>query len=164
MKMQLLIVVLFILRCSADLKVSIDAKGGYQISINNSPWLRSSRTAVYVDNQWYSSEDNSLPLRNITSSQGTDPVLGSWIEAQLNYDLVRSGVHTNIIGRIRQWQSYSAVTFHLETGDQEMINTVPLDVKNVRTVFPSFEIEQIGSDDQRGYFTYASKRGFDSIT
>ena len=158
--MHLLVFVLLIFRCSADMKVSIDAKGGYEISINNSPWLRSSRTALYVDNKWYSSDDNSLPLTNISTSRGNDPILGSWSETQLNYDLVRNGMHTNIVGRIRQWQVFSAVTFHLETGDQEMTNTVPLNEKYVRTIFPSFEIEQISDHDQRGYFTYASEFDF----
>ena len=152
--MHLVVFFFLIVVCSGDLKVSVDEKGGYQISIDSSPWLRSSRTALYVDNTWYSSQDNSLTLTNITSTQGTDPILGSWSETQLNYDLVRSETHTRIVGRIRQWCSFSAVTFHLETGDQALTNTVPLDINHVRTVFPSFDIEQIDNHDQRSFFTY----------
>jgi hypothetical protein len=163
MKMHLLVFFFLILGCGGDLQVSVDKKGGYQISIDNLPWLRSSRTALYVDNTWYSSQDNSLPLTNITSTQGDDPILGGWSETQLNYDLVRSETHTRIVSRIRQWRSFSAVTFHLETGDQELTNTVPLDINHVRTVFPSFDIEQIDNHDQRGFFTYAGELHFRSI-
>ena len=35
-----------------------------------------------------------------------------------------------------------------------MTNTVPLDMDHVRTVFPSFYIEQMDENDQRGYFTF----------
>ncbi len=100
-------------------------------------------------------------MTSITYAQGEDPILGSWSETQLNYDLVRSGIHTKIVGHIRQWRSFSAVTFHLDTSDQEMTNTVPLNITSVRTVFPSFEIEQIGESDRRGYFTYEGEMAGD---
>ncbi|CAF1248650.1 unnamed protein product [Adineta steineri] len=150
-----------ILGCWGDLKVLVNEKGEYQISIDNNPWLRSSRTALYVDNIWYSTDDNSLPLINISSTQGEDPILGGWNETQLNYDLALNGTHTKIVGRIRQWHSFSAITFHLETGNREMINTVPLDMNHVRTVFPSFDIEQIDSYDQRSFFTYEGEMAGD---
>jgi len=152
--MYLLVLVLLIAECWSDIKVSMDEKGGYKIIINDNVWLRSSRTAIYSDNTWYSSDDNTLPLINISTAQGNDPNLGSWSETQLNYDLARSGIHTQIVGHIRQWDSVSAITFHLDTGDQVMTNTVPLDMNHVRTIFPSFYIEQIDINDQRGYFTF----------
>jgi len=155
--MHLLVLFFLIIGCWCDIKVSVDEKGGYKISIDNTVWLRSSRTALYVDNKWYSTDENSLPLTSISSAQGYDPLLGSWNETQLNYDLVRSGTHTKIVGHIRQWNSFSAITFHLDTGDQMMTNTVPLDMDHVRTVFPSFHIEQIDMNNQRGYFTFSGE-------
>jgi hypothetical protein len=155
--MQLLIFFALIVGCLGDIKVSVDEKGGYTISINGKEWLRSSQTALYADNQWYSSENNSLPLTNIVTAQGNDQNLGSWNETQLNYDLVRNGTHTKIVASIREWHQISAITFYLDTGDQILTNTVPLDMNQVRTVFPSFNIEKIGNDDQRGYFTFAGE-------
>jgi hypothetical protein len=158
--MHLLVLFFLIVGCSCDIKVSVNEKGGYNISIDGNIWLRSSRTALYVDNQWYSSDDNTLPLTSISYDQGNDPNLGSWNETQLIYDLVRSGIHTKIVGRIREWQEISAITFHLDTGDQVMTNTVPFDTYHVRTIFPSFHIEQIDMNDNRGYFTFAGKLYF----
>ncbi len=155
--MHLLVFFFLLVGCRGDIKVSIDEKGGYKISINGKEWLRSSHTALYADNQWYSSENNSLPLTNIVTAQGNDPNLGSWNETQLNYDLVRNGTHTKIVASIREWHQISAVTFYLDTSDQILTNTVPLDMNQVRTVFPSFNIEKIDSDDQRGYFTFAGE-------
>jgi hypothetical protein len=152
--MHLLVLLFLIVGCSGDVRVSVDQKGGYNISIGDRLWLRSSRTAIYVDNTWYSSENNSLPLTNIAYEQGNDPNLGGWNETQLIYDLVRSGIHTKIVGHIRQWSAFSAITFHLDTGDQIMTNTIPFNIDHVRTVFPSFHIEQIDQNDQRGYFTF----------
>ena len=152
--MHLLVFFLLFVSCRADLKVSVDDKGGFTLSVDGNIWLRSSRTALYADDQWYSSDNNSLPLTSISTAQGTDPNLGSWNETQLNYDLLRSGTHTKIVGRIRQWSMVSAITFHLDTGDQVLMNTVSLGTSGVRTVFPSFHVEQIGDDDQRGYFTF----------
>ncbi len=154
MKMHLFLLLLLIVGCLSDVRVLVDQKGGYNISIDDRLWLRSSRTAIYVDNTWYSSDNNSLPLTNITYEQGNDPNLGGWNETQLIYDLVRSGLHSKIVGHIRQWSLISAITFHLDTGDQIMTNTVPFNIDHVRTVFPSFHIEQIDQNDQRGYFTF----------
>ncbi|CAF3719866.1 unnamed protein product [Adineta steineri] len=159
--MRVFVFLLFIVGCWCDIRVSIDQNGRYNISIGDHIWLRSARTALYVDNKWYSSHDNTLPLIDISFAQGIDSNLGHWNETQLNYDLVRDGIHTKIVGRIRQWYSYSAITFHLDTGDQIMTNTVPLTMNTVRTVFPSFDIEQIDSNDQRGYFTIAGEMAGD---
>jgi hypothetical protein len=152
--MHLLVFLFLIVGCSGNVRVSVDQKGGYNISIDDRLWLRSSRTAIYVDNTWYSSDNNSLPLTNIAYEQGNDPKLGGWNETQLIYDLARSGIHTKIVGHIRQWSAFSAITFHLNTGDQMMTNTIPYNIDHVRTVFPSFHIEQIDQNDQRGYFTF----------
>jgi hypothetical protein len=152
--MHILVVFLLLVGCLGDIKVSVDQEGGYNISVNDHIWLRSSHTAIYVDNKWYSSNDNSLPLINVDYAEGNDPNLGSWNETQLIYDLVRSGIHTKIVSHIRQWNSVSAITFHLDTGNQTLINTVPLSMEDVRTVFPSFHIEQMTTNDQRGYFTF----------
>ncbi len=157
MKMHLLVLLLLVVGCYSDIKVSVDQKGGYNISVNDQLWLRSSYTAIYVDNKWHSSNNDSLPLTDVAYAEGNDPNLGSWNETQLIYDLVHSGIHTKVVGHIRQWNSVSAITFHLDTGDQTLINTVPLDMDDVRTVFPSFHIENMHESDQRGYFTYAGE-------
>ena len=112
---------------------------------------------VYVDNKWYSSEDNSLPFIDIARRSGVDPNLGDYIDIQLTYDLVRSGIHTKIVGHIRDRYSGSAISFHLNIGDQMMTNTMPLDMHHVHTVFPSFHIEQIDMNDQRDYFTFSGE-------
>jgi len=163
--MHLLVLLLLIVECWSwgNIEVVVDQKGGYNITIGNRVWLRSSRTAIYVDNKWYSSDDNSLPLIDISRGSGFDPHLGDYIDIKLSYDLVRSGIHTRIVGHIRDWYSGSAISFHLDTGDQMMTNTVPLDMDHVRTVFPSFHIEQIDKNDQRGYFTFEGKIDFSSI-
>jgi hypothetical protein len=155
--MHLLVLLLLIVGCWGNVRVSVDQKGGYNISVNDHIWLRSSRTALYVDNKWYSSDDNSLPLTNVAYAQGNDPNLGAWNETQLIYDLNRNGTHIKIVGHIRQWSLVSAFTFHLDTGDQILTNTISLDMDHVRTVFPSFNIEQIDMNDQRGYFTFEGK-------
>jgi hypothetical protein len=155
--MHLLVFFFLIVGCLGDIKVSVDEKGGYTIRINGKEWFRSSHTALYTDNKWYSSDNNSLPLVNITTGQGNDPNLGSWNETQLNYDLVRKRTNTKIVASIREWHQISAITFYLDTGDQILTNTVPLDMNQVRTVFPSFNIENIDHDDQRGYFTFAGR-------
>ncbi len=157
MKMHLLLLLFLIVACCGDVRVSVDEKGGYNISINGQVWLRSSHTAIYVDDRWYSSDVNTLPLKEITYAEGNDPNLGSWNETQLNYDLVHSGTHRKIVGSIRQWKSIPAITFHLNTGDQIMSSTVPLVTNRVRTVFPGFNIEQIDMNDQRGYFAFSGK-------
>jgi len=154
MKMHLLIFLSIIIGCLSDIKVSVNQTGGYTILVNGTEWLRSSRIGLYIDNKWYSSDDKSLPLMNITTDQGTDRYLGSWNETQLNYDLIRSGIHTKIVASIRQWHQISAFTFHLDTGNQTLMNTIPLDKNQVRTIFPSFNIEKINDNDQRAYFTF----------
>ena len=152
--MQLLVFFLLVLGCSCDIQVNIDNKGGFNITIDGNLWLRSARTALYADEKWYSSDDNSLPLTSMAMDQGMDPNLGAWNETQLIYDLVRSGTHSKVIGRIRQWKDVSALTFHLDTGDQVLTSNTALDAKTVRTIFPSFYIEQTSKTNQRGYFTF----------
>ncbi|CAF4204876.1 unnamed protein product [Rotaria sp. Silwood2] len=154
--MHLLELLLLVVGCWGwgNIEVLIDQKGGYNVTIGNRVWLRSSRTAIYVDNKWFSSDDNSLPLTGISYTSGFDPNLGDYRDFQLSYDLVRSGIHTQIIGHIRDWYSGSGISFHLDTGNLTMTNTVPLGMDHVRTVFPSFYIEQIDKNDQRGYFTF----------
>jgi hypothetical protein len=88
MKMHLVFFFL-IIGCYASIEVLIDEKGGYVIDINGRKWLQSSRTALYVDNKWYSSDDKSLPLINITTNQGTDRNLGEYI---LFRDVEHSGI------------------------------------------------------------------------
>jgi hypothetical protein len=152
--MRLSVFFFLIIGCWADIKVSIDEKGGYVIHIHGRKWLQSSRTALYVDNKWYSSDDKSLPLTNITTGHGVDQNLGGWNETCLNYDLVRNETHTKIIASIRQWHKISAITFHLDTGSQVLTNTIPLHMDEVRTIFPSFNIEKIDTNDTRSYFTF----------
>ncbi|CAF1513373.1 unnamed protein product, partial [Adineta ricciae] len=139
------------------MRVLVDQEGGYKIKIGDFTWLYSSHTALYVDDKWYSSDDDSLPLTGISFAQGSDVNLGSWNETQLNYDLVHGGIHTKIVGHIRQWQTNSAITFHLDTGDQILSNSIPLDMDSVRTVFPSFHIKQLHEYDQLGFFTFAGE-------
>ncbi|CAF1089846.1 unnamed protein product [Rotaria sp. Silwood1] len=133
----------------------------YNITIGRRVWLRSSCTAIYVDNTWYSSDDNTLPLTGISYTSGFDPNLGDYRDFQLSYDLVRDGIHTTIVGHIRDWYGASGISFHLDTGDQIMTNIVPLDMDHVRTVFPSFCIEQMDQNDQRGYFTFEEEMSGD---
>ncbi|CAF3526814.1 unnamed protein product [Rotaria sp. Silwood1] len=47
-----------------------------------------------------------------------------------------------------------AITFHLNIGDKILMNNKLLDKNQVRTIFPSFNIEQIHRNDNRGYFTF----------
>ncbi|CAF3564069.1 unnamed protein product [Rotaria socialis] len=153
--MRLVLFLFLIVGCWCDVKVLIDQNGGYNITVDNQIWLRSARTAIYVDNRWYSTEDNSLPLTNISTAQGNDPNLGSWNETILTYNLTRNQSSTPVVARIRQWNIVSAFTFHLETGDRALTDRLPLDMEQVRTVFPSFYIEKMSMDDQRGYFTFS---------
>ncbi|CAF1499818.1 unnamed protein product [Adineta ricciae] len=152
--MRLVVILFFVVGCSCDLRVLIDQNGGYNVTVNNQLWLRSARTAIYVDSRWYSTDNQSLPLVDIRTDQGTDPNLGSWNETRLTYNLVRPQSSTSIVARIRQWNIVSAYTFHLETGDQALTNEVVLDMEQVRTVFPSFHIEKTDMGDNRGYFTF----------
>jgi hypothetical protein len=162
--MRLIVFLLLVVACWGDVRVSVDQTGAYNISVNNQLWLRSSRTAIYVDDRWYSTEiNNSLPLISITEAQGTDPNLGSWNETRLTYSLVRNQTTTPVIAQIRQWSSASAFTFHLDIGDVALTNNIALDFEQVRTVFPSFYIEKTDANDQRGYFTFGGEKKFFSI-
>lgn len=153
MKMQVVVFLLLILGCSCDIRVLIDQNGNYNITVNNRVWLRSSRTAIYADDQWYSTENKTISLTSITTDQGVDPNLGSWNETKLNYNLIRTGKTTPIIAHIRQWNMISAFTFQLETGDNELTTSAALSHEDIRTVFPSFLIEQMDVNDNRGYIT-----------
>jgi len=158
--MHLAVFLLIIIGCYCDVRVLLNQYGGYNITVNNQLWLRSSRTAIYADNQWYSTENNSLPLINITVAQGIDPYLGSWNETKLIYSLIRNQTSTLIIAHIRQWTAASAFTFHLDIGDVALTNRLALDFEQVRTVFPSFCIEKTDTNDQRGYFTFGGEKKF----
>lgn len=151
--MHFLLLFLFIFGCWGDIQVLIDKNGSYNITVNNKLWLRSSRTAIYFDDQWYSTEDKTLSLSDITTAQGTDPNLGSWNETKLIYKLIRSEKPNSIITRVRQWSAISAFTFYLETGDAALTTQIPLKNETVRTVFPSFLIEKMNKNDDRGYIT-----------
>ena len=158
------ILLLCIIGCYSNLKVSIDKTGAYNVTVNDKLWLRSSRTALYADNRWYSTENGSLTLSSITEAQGTDPNLGAWNETLLTYSFAGNQASAPIIAHIRQWSSVSALSFHLETGDQVLENQVVLDYDQIRTVFPSFYIEKIDSNDDRGYFRVGGAMGgFDEI-
>jgi len=152
--MRLAVFLLLIVGCWCDVRVVIDQNGAYNITVNNQVWLRSARAAIYVDDRWYSTENNSLPLVSITTAVGTDPSLGLWNETRITYNLVRSQTTTPIVARIRQWSIVPAFTFYLETGDTALTNKIALDMEQIRTVFPSFYIEKIDANDQRGYFTF----------
>jgi hypothetical protein len=158
--MRLVVFLLLIAGCWCDISVVIDQKGAYNITVNNQLWLRSSRTAIFVDDRWYSTENNSLPLISITTAQGTDRYLGSWNETKLTYNLIRNQTTTSVVAHIRQWSIVQAITFHLETGDIALTNKIALDMEQVRTVFPSFYIEKIDATDQRGYFTVGGEIQF----
>lgn len=153
--MKLFLFLLLIVSCSCYVKVSIDDKGAFNITVNDRVWLRSARTALFADNRWYSTEDNSLPLVEIKTAEGTDPLLESWNETQIIFNLVRPQGSTQVVAHIRQWSLVSAFTFHLDVGSNDLTNDISLDYDDVRTVFPSFYIEQTDTNDNRGYFTYA---------
>ncbi|CAF3624881.1 unnamed protein product [Rotaria sp. Silwood1] len=143
-------------KCWCDIRVSVDrVKGGYNVSVTDRVWLRSSHTSLYADERWYSSDDGSLPLIDTRLDQGNDENLGEWNETQLIYSLIRSGIQTNVTGRVRQWRSISAITLHLDIGNEPLTSSDSLSMDEVRTVFPSFNIERIDMNDQQGYFTYA---------
>lgn len=156
--MHLFILFSVILGCLSDLQVAIDKTGQYVIRVHGHDWFRSAETGLYTNDKWYSSDDKSLLLMNITMGQGTDRRLGSWNETQLHYDLNGNGVHTSVVASIRQWHEISAITFHLNTGNQTLTNTVPLDKDRVRTIFPSFKVEKLGASDNRSYFAFEGQR------
>jgi hypothetical protein len=152
--MRLLAFLLFVTAVCCNVQVLIDDKGGFNVTVGNQLWLRSARTAVYADDRWYSSDDKTLALVKISDANGVDPLLGSWNETQLIYSLVRNQSTSTVVARIRQWSIVFAFTFHLDMGENALTNTISLDMEEVRTVFPSFTIEQFNANDQRGYFTY----------
>ena len=153
--MRLAVLLLFIVGCWCDMRVLIDDHGNYNITVNNQVWLRSSRTAIYTDDRWYSTENNSLSLIDITTTHGLDPALGAWNETVFTYHLIRNQQMIPIVTSIRQWSMVSAITFYLDTGNAVLPIHEPLSVDDTRTVFPSFLIERMNKDDERGYFTYA---------
>lgn len=157
LKMRLLVVLLLFIGCACDIRVSIDQNGKYNITVNNTLWLRSSRTAIYADDRWYSTDNNSLPLVSITTAQGTDPYLGNWNETKLTYNLIRKQSTSTVVAHIRQWSMVPAFTFSLETGATELTSDKALEMDDVRTVFPSFYIEKTNPNDQRGYITIGGK-------
>ena len=106
--MRLVVFLIVIVGCWCDIRVLIDENGGYNITVNNQIWLRSSGIGIYVDDRWYSTENNSLPLLGITTAQGTDPYLGSWNETKLTYNLLRNETATSIVAHIRQWSIVSS--------------------------------------------------------
>jgi hypothetical protein len=158
--MRFFVFFLFIVECWCEIRVLIDKNGGYNITVNNQLWLRSSRTAIYADDRWYSTENMSLSLIGITTAQGLDPILGTWNETILTYNLVRDQQTTSIVARIRQWNMVLAFTFDLETGNKALTTKETLGKDDVRTVFPSFVIERTDNNDERGYFTVAGEIEF----
>jgi hypothetical protein len=155
--MRLVVFLLLFIGCSCDIRVLIDQNGRYNITVNNALWLRSSRTAIYADDLWYSTDNDSLALVNITTAQGTDSYLGNWNETKLTYNLIRNQSTTSVVAHIRQWSMVPAFTFYLETGDTALTNIKPLEMDQIRTVFPSFYIEKTNINDQRGYITIGGK-------
>lgn len=139
-----------------DLHVSIDPMhGNYNVTVNERVWFRSSYTAIYADHRWYRSDEDSLSLISTNIAQGNDPYLGRWNETQLVYRLTRDTSVTNVTSSIRQWESISAISFHLNTGDQSLPGGMSADTDQVRTVFPSFLFEQVSTDDHRGILSFA---------
>lgn len=158
--MHLAVLLFLIVGCWGDFRVVVDSNGAYNLTVNNKVWLRSSRTAIYADNRWYSTENNSLSLTTITTDQGIDPNLGAWNETKLTYSLFRNQTTIPVIAHIRQWSIVPAFTFHLETGNEVLTSPVARDFEEIRTVFPSFHIEKTDASDQRGYFTFGGKKSF----
>ena len=73
-----LLVVLLVVKCRCDVQVSVDrVTGEYRVSVGDQVWLRSSGTALYADERWYSSDDGSLPLIDTRLARGTDPY--TWV-------------------------------------------------------------------------------------
>jgi hypothetical protein len=155
--MRLVVFLLLVVGYSCDICVLIDQNGRYNITVNNVLWLRSSRTAIYADDQWYSTDNNSLPLVSITTAQGTDSYLGNWNETKLIYNLIRNQSTTSVVAHIRQWSMVPAFTFYLETGNTTLTSSTGLDLNQIRTVFPSFYVEKTNTNDQRGYITIGGK-------
>jgi len=157
--MRLLVFLFLIVGCWGDLRVLVDENGGYNIAVNNQIWLRSSRTAIYVDDQLYSTENNTLSLLGVTTAEGNDPYLGSWNETNFTYNIIRNQTFSSVVAHIRQWSIVPAITFHLETGGTALPSIIPLDMEQIRTVFPSFHIEKIDTNEL-GYFTFEGEIEF----
>ena len=84
---------------------------------------------------------NTLLLRD------DDMALGSWNETQLIYTLNCNGMVNNITGRIRQWDSLSAITFHLDTRYKVLMNNNVLGNNQIRATLSSFNVEKIDIND-----------------
>jgi hypothetical protein len=153
------VVFLLILKISfCDIKVSIDdVNGSYSIIINKRVWLRSSFTSLYSNNQWYTTKDGSLRFISKSFEEGNDSFLGQWNETHLIYNFNFNGTLNNVTGRIRQWNSISAITFYFDSGTTDFNNDILLDMDRVSTVFPSFHIEKVDENDQRGYLTFGGR-------
>jgi len=67
--MRFLVFCAFVFGCWGNINVIVYTKGGFNITVNGTVWLRSSRTALYAYNKWYSCDDNSLPFTGITTGQ-----------------------------------------------------------------------------------------------
>ena len=130
--MRLVVFLLLVIVCCCDIQVLTDRNGEYNITINDQIWLRSSRTGIYADDRWYSTEDKSLSLIDIRTAQGMDPSLGSWNETKLIYHLIRDQKTISVVARIRQWNIISALTFYLETGNTSFTSKKTLEQLEVR--------------------------------
>ncbi|CAF3069093.1 unnamed protein product [Rotaria sp. Silwood2] len=153
-KCILFLLILYRLSLS-DINVSIDnKKAEYNIIINNQIWLRSSYTRIYNNNQWLTSKDGSLLLIDSYLKQGYDFILGEFNETFFIYNFNLNNKSSNVTGRIRQWKSIPAITFHFDNNLIYLNNDIRLNIDQVQTVFPSFYIEKIDKDDHRAYFTF----------
>ncbi len=159
--MYFFVFLLIVKICLCDIEVLIDdLKGSYSILINNRIWLRSSYTSLYNSNQWYTTKDGSLCFISKDFKEGNHSILGEWNETQLIYNFNLNEKLNNLTGRIRQWKSISAITFYFDSGTIDLNNDILLDMDRVRTVFPSFYIEQIDKDDHRSYLTFGGIHSF----
>ncbi|CAF3545783.1 unnamed protein product [Rotaria sp. Silwood1] len=153
--MYILLILILICISYCDINVSIDnKKGEYNIIINNRVWLRSSYTCLYNNNKWLTSKDESLYLIDSYVKQGYDLILGEFNETNFIYNFNLNNKSLNVTGRIRQWKSIPAITFHFDNNLSILNNDILLNMDQVQTVFPSFYIEKIDKDDHRAYFTF----------
>jgi hypothetical protein len=142
----------------SHIKVLIDHQNGnYNITIKDKLWLRSSYTGLYLNNQWFKSNNNSLDLIHIDLNQGNHSILGEWNQTQFIYQFYYKNQFENLSTIIREWKSLSIITFYFNNLDFEIENDFLLDMDRVSTVFPSFFMEKFDENDQRGYFTYGGK-------
>ncbi|CAF0870990.1 unnamed protein product [Rotaria sp. Silwood1] len=153
--MYILLILILICISYCDINVSIDnKKGEYNIIINNRVWLRSSYTCLYNNNKWLTSKDESLYLIDSYVKQGYDLILGEFNETNFIYNFNLNNKSLNVTGRIRQWKSIPAITFHFDNNLSILNNDILLNMDQVQTVFPSFYIEKIDKNDHRAYFTF----------